>query len=263
MTKKAFHSKYGPYALVAGASEGLGAAFAEVLAQRGFNLLLVARREKKLATFSEHLENKYDVHCQYKALDLSKYAEVKEWISSLEFDIGLMIYNAAYAPIDYFINVPEDKLKQIIQVNVQTPLLLCKLFSEKMQLRQRSGIVLMSSLAGYQGSPKIATYAASKAFNTILAEGLWMELQQQGIDVMASCAGAIRTPGYNVAEDGNEAPGTMDAITVATNSLDALGKGPTIVPGYSNKFFSFIMARLLPRKLAISLMAKNTKTLSS
>ena len=157
MTKNAFHLKYGPYALVAGASEGLGAAFAEVLAQRGFNLLIVARREKKLATFSEHLENKYDVHCQYKALDLAKYAEVKEWISSLEFDIGLMIYNAAYAPIDYFINVPEDKLKQIIQVNVQTPLLLCKLFSEKMQLRQRSGIVLMSSLAGYQGSPKIAT----------------------------------------------------------------------------------------------------------
>ena len=84
----------------------------------------------------------------------------------------------------------------------------------------------MSSLAGNQGSPKIATYAASKAFNIILAEGLWHELKRHGSMLLASCAGAISTPGYKNAQNAKEAPGTLDAATVAEKTLNALGKGP-------------------------------------
>ena len=120
----------------------------------------------------------------------------------------------------------------------------------------------MSSLAGAMGSPKIATYAASKAFNTILAEGLWNELRKHGIDMLASCAGAIRTPGYKQAQNTKDAPGTLSANKVAEETLNALGKGPTTIPGFTNKLVNFLIGRLLPRKTAIAIMGKNTKNLS-
>jgi len=127
--------------------------------------------------------------------------------------------------------------------------------------RHRGAVVLMSSLAGLQGSPRIATYAASKAFNTILAEGLWGELHRSGIDVLATCAGAIRTPGY--AEiTAREAPGMLDPADVAQQTLAALGRGPRLVPGLLNRLASFVTGRVLPRRAAVRLMAANTKNLS-
>ena len=120
----------------------------------------------------------------------------------------------------------------------------------------------MSSLAGAQGSPKIAAYAATKSFNAILAEGLWKELKPYGIDVVACCAGAILTPGYQKAEKTKLAPGTLKASEVAEQTLDALGNGPVIIPGAINKIGHFVLRRLFSRKAAINIMSKNTKGLS-
>lgn len=120
----------------------------------------------------------------------------------------------------------------------------------------------MSSLAGTQGSPKIATYAASKAFNAILADGIWHELKKHGVDVISCVAGAITTPGYKNAQDVKDAPGTLEANKVAAETLNALGKGPTVIPGFMNKMALFFMRRIFPRKLAISIMENNTKHLS-
>src|SRR6202042_799627 len=117
------------------------------------------------------------------------------------------------------------------EVNVRAPLLLTKLLSGPMIERARGGIVLMSSLAGSQGSPNIAAYAATKSFNAVLAEGLWKELKPRGVDVLACMAGAILTPGYREAEGAKPAPGTLEAKDVAEQTLNALGKGPIIVPG--------------------------------
>jgi len=257
-----FKEKYGPWALVAGASEGLGAAFAEDLAKRGLNLMLIARRREKLELLAIKLRKKYSVEINIYSVDLSDYQETKKVIYNADLNIGLLIYNAAYAPISYFENLAEEDLSKIVDVNIKTPLMLSKLLSAKMIEKGRGGIVLMSSLAGTQGSPKIATYAASKAFNMILSEGLWHELKKYGIDVLASCAGAVRTPGYKNAQDEKDAPGTMDAEAVASNTINALGKGPITVPGLTNKMVRFLMGRILPRKLAISIMHKNTKNLS-
>ena len=257
-----FKDKYGDWALVAGASEGLGAAFATALAERGMNLVLIARRIEKLKAFSHQLQEKYGVKIKYKSIDLANFEAVKTWMTELELEIGLLVYNAAYVPIGYFEDVAMTDLQKVVQVNIQTPLLLTKLLSKEMINRQRGGIVLMSSLAGTQGSPKLATYAASKAFNTILGEGLWQELQAKGIAVIASCAGAIRTPGYQTARNTKEAPGTLSATEVAQITLEALGKGPIVTPGFTNKFVRFLMGRLLPRKIAISIMAKNSKSLN-
>jgi hypothetical protein len=130
-----------------------------------------------------------------------------------------------------------------------------------MATRGRGAIVLMSSMAGFQGSPRIATYAASKAFNTILGEGLWRELRPRGVDVLVSCAGAIRTPGYlkTVAKD---APGTLDPAVVAMRTLDALGHGPTVVPGAANQVARFVLGRILSRRAAVALMASSTRDLA-
>ena len=258
-----FKSKYGPWAIVAGASEGLGAAFAEELAKRGLNLVLIARRLEKLEVLSYNLGNKYPIEIIVHSTDLADFEQTKQFVTGLEAKIGLLVYNAAYAPIGYFENISEENLTRIVDVNIRTPLLLSKLVSNQMMEKARGGIVLMSSLAGTQGSPKIATYAASKAFNAIFAEGIWNEFRKHGIDVIASCAGAISTPGYKNAQNAKDAPGTLNANEVAEKTLNALGKGPTIIPGFTNKLASFFMGRLFSRKLAISIMDHNTKHLSS
>ena len=257
-----FSQKYGPWALVAGASEGLGAAFAEALARRGLNLILIARRLDKLEALAADLQQRYAVEARTFSVDLADQEATRHFLAELEVSPGLLVYNAAYAPIGYFEDLPDAELQKIATVNVLGPMLLTKILSEKMLERGRGGIVLMSSLSGTQGSPKIAAYAATKAFNTILAEGLWSEWRDKGVDVVASCAGAVRTPGYEQAKDVKEAPGTMDARQVAEETLDALGRGPVIVPGRINKFFRFLMGRILPRKAAIAIMNNNTKNLS-
>ncbi|MGZ4061415.1 MAG: SDR family NAD(P)-dependent oxidoreductase [Bacteroidia bacterium] len=257
-----FKSKYGPWAIVAGASEGLGAAFAEELANRGLNLILIARRSEKLEVLSKDLKEKYPIDIKCHMADLADLVQTKHLVSQLEKNIGLLVYNAAYAPIGHFETIAEEDLIKIVDVNVRSPLMMTKLLLPQMIEKRKGGIVLMSSLAGAQGSPNIATYAASKAFNTILAEGLWSELKKHNIDVTASCAGAISTPGYKNAQSAKDAPGTLSAAKVALETLNALGKGPTTVPGFTNKIARFFMGRLFSRKFAISIMKKNTKQLS-
>ena len=257
-----YRFKYGPWALVAGASEGLGAAFAEALAKRGMNLVLIARRQDKLEELSKKLIDVYSIDVKIHVLDLSDIDSVLDVMSQQGVSIGLLVYNAAYAPIGNFKDIPYDQLAKIVDVNIKAPLLLAKFASKHMIDNRRGGIVLMSSLAGSQGSPKIATYAASKAFNAILAEGLWSELREEGIDVIASIAGAIITPGYQQAQQAKKAPGTLRADQVAEKTLKALGKKPTVIPGLTNKVARFFMGRLAPRKVAISIMKKNTESLS-
>lgn len=259
--KKDFKTSYGPWAMVAGASEGLGAAFAEALAQRGLNVILLARRLEKLEIIAKKLSDNYAVDIKYFSVDLSDFSQTKHLVSQLDVPIGLLVYNAAFSPIDYFENISEEFLEKVVDVNIKTPLLITKLLSTSMIKNKKGGIVLMSSLAGNQGSPKIVSYAASKAFNTILAEGLWKELKMYNIDVVASCAGAILTPGYQTAQQ-NKAPGTLEPYQVAEKTLKALGKGPIIIPGFINKLARILTTRLLPRKLAINIMYTNTKNLS-
>jgi uncharacterized protein len=129
-----------------------------------------------------------------------------------------------------------------------------------MRRKRRGGIVLMSSIAGFQGAPRLAAYAASKAWNIVLGESLWAELRPDGVDVLVSCAGAIRTPNYERAL-AKEAPGTLDSRVVAERTLEALGSGPAIVPGAINKIATFVLGRLLPRANAIAIMDRSTRSL--
>ena len=257
-----FAETYGPYALVAGGSLGLGAAFAEVLAQRGLNLVLLARQEDRLNATAARLREDYGVEVVAIPADVADFGSVKARLAALDLPIGLLVYDAAYAPIGSFEDTSEDQLVRATEVNVRGPLLLAKLLSAPMIERGRGGIVLMSSLAGSQGSPNIAAYAATKSFNAILAEGLWHELRPRGVDVLACLAGAILTPGYQQAESAKPAPGTLEAKQVAEQTVNALGKGPIVIPGATNKIARFVLTRLLSRRAAIAIMSTNTGGLS-
>lgn len=258
-----FRSRYGPWAVVAGASEGLGAAFAEALAARGLNLILLARRAELLeAVAARGREAGVEVRCEILDVGRSDLAErLAELTAGLE--VGCGIYNAAAAPIGEFLDRSLGDLLRVVDVNVRGPLTFARTLAPAMAGRGRGGLVLMSSLAGFQGAPNIATYAASKAFNMVLAEGLWSELAPKGVDVLVSCAGAVRTPGYaSAATKMKDPPGALDPIEVANRSLDALGRGPMVIPGGTNRLARFVLGRLLPRRAAIGVMANSTRKLS-
>ena len=258
-----FPQRYGPWALVAGASEGLGAAWARALARRGLHLVLAARRRTLLEQVAAELRGRHAIEVRCLDVDLAAdgpLARLAEEASRLE--IGLLVYNAAFAPVGDFAAVDAASLERVADVNVRGPMLLARAVLPGMTARGTGGIVLMSSLAGNQGTARIAAYAASKAFNRVLAEGLWQELGPRGIDVAACCVGAVRTPGF-AATAGRDAPGTLDAEQVAERTLDALGRGPIVVPGFVNRTANALMVRLLPRRTAIRIMAGTTRRLSS
>lgn len=262
MSTLPFQERYGPYALIVGGSVGLGAAYAEAIAKRGVSLVLLARQEDRLKATAARLEATYGIDVITVTADVADLERVKERLSKLDVAIGLLVYDAAYAPIGAFADMDEDQLRRTTDVNVRGPLLLAKHLSGPMIERGRGGIVLMSSLAGSLGSPNLAAYSATKSFNAILAEGLWRELKPLGVDVVACMAGAILTPGYQAADHTKPAPGTMAAHDVAEQTLRALGKGPIVIPGPMNKLARFLLMRLLSRRAAIGIMAKNTGGLS-
>ena len=248
-----------PSAWVLGASEGLGAAFAVELAARGYHVLLVARRASLLKTLAAEIDAAYGPCTETLALDLA--APNTLGMLSQRVTPDLLVYNAAMVPKGRFANADPAALRALVEVNMATPLILLNQLLKPMLERGSGDIILMSSLAGHQGAAGIAAYAASKAFTSTLAEGLWAELDQQsGVRILACDGGAIRTPGL-AALGLPEAPGTMDPGAVAQRALDYLGHGPKLIPGWINKLGSIVLGRLLPRRWSIAIMAKNTRPL--
>lgn len=257
--KKSLRARYGHWAIVAGASQGLGAAFAEELARRGMSVVLVARRADVLKDVASRLHADHDVDVRCVTLDLASpdfAATLADAVADI--DLGIAIYNAARIPIGSFLEMGEDMLEQVVRVNVRGPLLLARAVLPGMRERGRGALVLVSSLAGMQGAPRFAAYSASKAFSTILAEALWAELREHGVDVSVCCAGAMPTPGY-LATTNRAAPGMLAPEEAARQTLDALGKGPRFVPGFINRISAQFMGRFLTRRAAIRLIASNTK----
>ncbi|MFL5844033.1 MAG: SDR family NAD(P)-dependent oxidoreductase [Solirubrobacteraceae bacterium] len=240
--------------MVAGASEGLGAAFVDALAARGVNVVAVARREEPLDALAARIDR---VEVRTLALDLADPAFPEALATAtVGLEIGLGVYNAAFSFVAPLLSRPPADALRVVDVNVRGPLLFAHALAPAMVARGRGGLVLMSSLAGNQGSPGLAAYAASKAFTTSLAESLWGELEPSGVDVVGCLAGAIRTPGYAGASSG-DAPGTLDPGQVAEAALGALGKGPVVVPGATNRVATFAMRRVLPRRAAVAIMRRS------
>jgi len=261
MSSSEFHHRYGPWAVVAGASTGLGAEFARQLAARGLNVLLLARRRDVTEQLAAQLAAEFHVEARAAAVDLGApdlLAQLRAAIAGLE--VGLCVYNAASSLIGPFLEQPLEEKLRVIDVNCRGPLIFADELGRQMAARGKGGIVIMASLAAAQGSPLVTTYAATKAFDLVLAEGLWDELGLRGVDVVACRAGATRTPNYEAAKPAGKVP-IMEAAPVVTEALAALGKRPSVVPGFMNRLGDVVLGRLLSRKTAIRIMSRTTRRL--
>ncbi|MDP4224305.1 MAG: SDR family NAD(P)-dependent oxidoreductase [Bacteroidota bacterium] len=255
--------KYGRNALVAGASEGIGAAFADYLGSSGMDLILVARRLEPLKNLAGSLKNKYNVGVTCIPCDLSESNSIellKAELNGMEVDV--LVYNAALSFIGPFIkNKVEDHLRQL-RLNIITPLEMLHVFGEKMLASGQGAVILMTSLSGFQGSGNLSVYAATKAFARIIGESLWYEWKNKGVDVIACCAGATATPGYI-----NSRPETMGWLNprvqtpeeVVCECFKYLGKQPSFISGRGNRIASFFMQKVLTRKMAVSIMGDTTR----
>jgi len=222
-----FWKKYGPCALIAGdlsaAPAGCAApaeAFADAIARRGLNLILITHEKERLEAAAKRLREHFSVDVMTFAAELADYDKIKSLIEELskekqKYSIGFFVYSAAFAPAGLFENSSGEQLSQAAAVSVRTPLLLTKLLSAPMIQNKRGGIVLVSSLADTQGTAKPAVYAATQAFSGVLAEGLWKELRPHGVDVIGCCAG-------------NFAARKLSADAAAEKTLKFIGKKPAV-----------------------------------
>lgn len=255
-----FPLRYGPWALIAGASEGLGAEFAAQLARNNLNLVLVARRKDMLEMLASKLVQDYAIEVRTIELDLARNdadSIIAEQTGDL--DIGLLVYNAAVSLIGPFLGQTIQDHQNEVQVNCRTSMTLAYVFGQRMMKRGRGGIVLMSSLSSAQGSALVANYAATKAYNRILAEGLWEELRTQGVDVLACSAGPISTPNYMASlpvASKRSAGMALSTYTVVAETLAGLGRGPFVIPGRQYRLANFVMQHLLPTRFVIKLMGR-------
>jgi short-subunit dehydrogenase len=223
-----FSRRYGPWAIVAGASDGVGAAVARQLGQRDLNVLLVARRQAALAAVAASMRSE----TRTATIDLSvdgsdaALAQVAE-----ELEVGLLVYVAGADPnASRFLEKPLTTWQELVRRNVNTVLGACHHFGSQMARRGRGGIVLVTSGAAWAGGAYLAAYGASKAFDLVLGEALWAELRPHGVDVLSMVLGATDTPAFRRILHGRDFPELADPDDVAGRMLDNLANGPTYPP---------------------------------
>jgi uncharacterized protein len=223
-----FAEQYGPWAIVAGASDGIGASVARLLGERGVNVMLVARRQAML----DEVAATVATETRTVALDLSGEGADEALAKSADgLDVGLLVYNAGADPnASKFLDKPLAVWQELVRRNVNTVAGACHHFGRQMAPRGRGGIVLVTSGAAWAGGDHLAVYGASKAFDLILGEALWAEWRPLGIDVLSMVLGPTDTPAFRQVLHGREFPGVADPDDVARDMLDNLTEGPTFPP---------------------------------
>lgn len=254
---------YGPFALILGASEGLGAAFAEYLGSHGMNVVLVARRETVLNELATKLRQSYGVEVIIIKQDLADPTAINLIAAELmDVEIGLVVHNATVSFIGPFEKNSFEDHSRLIQVNTLSLMASLHEFGMPMLERKKGGFIIMSSLAGFQGSGYLASYAASKAFARVLAEGLWYEWKAKGVDIIACCAGATATPNYFKTQPSKTsffAPRVQKPEDVVTECFIKLGKKPSLITGRGNRVAHFLMSKIFGTKVAVKIMGDNTR----
>jgi len=245
---------YGPCAVVTGASDGIGKAFAQELAAAGFDLVLAARRHTELDALASALSVKYGVSCLVVDLDLAHADAPERLIAAANGrDVGLLVAAAGFGTSGYFADNAVADESAMIDVNCRAVAELTHFYAGRFVSRGSGGIILLSSLLAFQGVPRSANYAATKAYIQTLAEGLRRELKSKGVDVLAVAPGPVNT-GF-AARAKMTMSATVTPHTVAREALAALGRRGTIRPGLLSKFLEGVLVPL-PRVLRTGIMGQ-------
>lgn len=267
---------YGNWAMVAGAAEGVGEAFSLELASRGFNLILIDRNLEKLEALATSLRNRHngspdvpdpnpglirviDIH-----LDLSSPEAAEVMMKQVQATgCRLMIYVAAFSKIINFTSLTPEDIDRFIDTNTRTLMQMVHRFSVRVSGQGQAGILLISSLAGIIGTPLVSSYAATKGFINLLGESLYHELKSVGIDITVCCAGITETPMFLSTKPkyGVFKPQTQTPGQVAAYALKMLGRRALCISGSGNRLAMFLLTRLLPRKMAAAIVARNMFTM--
>jgi uncharacterized protein len=235
-----FVERYGPWALVTGASAGIGAEFARQLSEMGLNLVLVARRRQRLEDLARDLESRNKVQVRIVTADLAQPDFLPTILSvTNSIEVGLLVNNAGFGLAGYFIEHELKEELRLLNVNCRAPLILTHVFGRQMAQRKRGGIIFVSSVSAYIATPFEASYAASKVYELFLAESLEYELKQNGVDMLALCPGSTQTEFHEIA--GSRAVAPMTVQPVVELAIRKLGKKPVAIPGWHNRLLVYLL----------------------
>jgi short-subunit dehydrogenase len=250
----------GKWALVTGASAGIGKAVAEELALGGTNLVLTARRRDRLEALARELRVKNKIQAESFVADLTQAfapREIFDFTEAKRLPIELLVNNAGFGQYGELQTIEAERLLEMVQVNCSAVLHLTRLYLPGMVARRSGDVLIVASTASFQAVPYISTYAATKAFDLFLAEGLAEEMKPHGIRVCALCPGTTTSEFHEVAGHPSGSKGReQSAETVARNGLKALAAGKSYVISGLGNYLGAHGERLVPRRFVTRIAAK-------
>lgn len=247
---EAFNRHYGAWAVVTGASSGIGEEFSRQLAALKFNLVLIARRQDRLQRLAQALTAAHAIQVETVCVDLSGADFLPQVAARTDaLDVGLLINNAGFALTGKFLDHSLDDELSLLHVNCRAPMVLAHHFGRRFVKNHKGGIINVSSAASIMPLPFWAQYSASKIYLRYLSESLWFEMKEQGVDVLALCPGGTRTEFSQVA--GIDMGGGEVAPLVRA-ALENLGKKVSLMPGAGNALAAFV-SRFISRRRAVIL----------
>jgi uncharacterized protein len=243
----------GKWALVTGASAGIGAAFARELAAQGTHLVLTARRKERLERLAQELATKHKIKTEVIGADLAQASERQKIFAFTQakgIEIELLINNAGFGAYGELLAVDTQKLLDMVEVNCAAVVHLTRLYLPDMIKRKHGDVMILASTAAFQGVPYLSTYAATKGFDLLFAEGLAVEAEHHGVHVCALCPGSTESEFQQVAGQTGVAASMRRRETaekVARTGLRALAAGKHYVISGLGNYFGAHSQRLVPR----------------
>ncbi|MGV0837878.1 SDR family NAD(P)-dependent oxidoreductase [Mycolicibacterium thermoresistibile] len=260
-----FAARYGPWALVAGASDGVGAALSEQLATRGVNVVLLARRADVLGELAAGISERTGAATRTVCVDLADPEATRQIIAATaDLEIGFLAYCAGADPrFQPFLDTPIADAEATVQRNCLVPMRLCHHFAPSMVQRGRGGIMIFGSGAGFAGGPNMVAYGATKAFDMVFAEALWAELHDKGVDVLGLILGKTDTPSLRrleharglLSSEDETPPDAAPVDDVIAEAFENLTAGPTLMVGEQMRA-TYQMMGSLTRNETVRLMAQ-------
>jgi short-subunit dehydrogenase len=255
-----FSQRYGKWAIISGAAEGIGAGYAARLAAMKMPLILLDINTERLEETAAALRRDHAVEVRSVTVNLSDAVALNAAIDAIaDLEIGLLVANAGIGAVGRWLEVPlEVKMKQIA-INCTSTLILAHRLTPAMVQRRRGGVIIMASGSAEMGCSFIVTYAATKAFDRVFAEGLWAELSPYGVDVTTVMPGAVNTPGFRASLPPGRGPTRLmqpiDPLVVVDAALEGLGKTINVRPnvGSFGGVIMRLMMLLMPRQRFIKL----------